>query len=581
MGDRPLTELVAHLRDLGTDTTHIEVKTAAGGLPRSVSETISAFANADGGTVILGLDESTGFLPAPGFRPKNIRDALARTCSDDLEPPLRADVDILPFEGAHVVVLDVPPLDPIERPSYVKRKGAYEGSFIRTGDGDRRLTSYEVTQLLSNRRQPEDDNDIVATATLADLDADRVAHLVQRLRSKPTRAFETDDHTILLRAGAIRRDEAATWRPTLAGLLCLGAYPQQFLPQLFVSFVALPGPTLGDALADGTRFLDNVSCDGTIPEMLDAVLAAARRNMRTAAVVRGSGREDRFDYPTEVIRELVVNALLHRDYSSQARGTQVQVELYPDRLVVKSPGGIHGSVVPSQLGVEEVSSTRNAVLAKLLAELPDRDGLPVSENRGSGLPRVMTRLRRAGMSPPQFDAAPGHLHVTVPQHALLDPPTVEWLAALRQPGLTDDQHIALALMRSNGTASNEMLRAWGIESHAATHALRDLVRRGLVEKNGGRRYATYGLAPQSRLPGSRPVETVRPQPGTARSQRLATERAAVIEAIRAGHVTVQALERQLQLTYATANRRVNELLRLGEIEEDAKVGRARTFRIAR
>lgn len=105
--------------------------------------------------------------------------------------------------------------------------------------------------------------------------------------------------------------------------------------------------------------------------MLDAVLVAARRNMRTAAVIRRSGRKDRYDYLVEVIRELVVNALLHRDYSPGARGTQVQVELDPDRLVVKSPGGLHGSVVPSQLGVEEVPSTRNATLARLLAETPD------------------------------------------------------------------------------------------------------------------------------------------------------------------------------------------------------------------
>ena len=112
--------------------------------------------------------------------------------------------------------------------------------------------------------------------------------------------------------------------------------------------------------------------------MLDAVLVAARRNMRTAAVIRRSGRKDRYDYLVEVIRELVVNALLHRDYSPGARGTQVQVELDPDRLVVKSPGGLHGSVVPSQLGVEEVPSTRNATLARLLAETPGLSDAPLS-----------------------------------------------------------------------------------------------------------------------------------------------------------------------------------------------------------
>ena len=138
----------------------------------------------------------------------------------------------------------------------------------------------------------------------------------------------------LVRIGAILREQTGAVRPTLAGLLSLGRYPQLFAPQL-----------------------------------------------------------------------LVVNALLHGDYAAMAIGTQVQIEMYPDRLVVKSPGGLYGSVTPGQPGAEAVASTRNTYLAKLLAEIADVDGFPVSENRGSGLPRVMTRLRGAGMSPPDSASA--------------------------------------------------------------------------------------------------------------------------------------------------------------------------------
>ena len=550
----------------------------ARGLPQSVGETISAFANGGGGTLILGLAESDGFRPAPGFSATRIRDALAWVCHQDMEPPVRSDIEIVEFEQAQVVTLSVPPLDPILRPSYVKRLGAYEGSFIRGGDGDRRLTAYEITQLLSNRGQPTADAAIVPNAVLADLDPDRVATLLRRLRARPGRAFiDVDDERALVRAGAAAVGSDGVPRPTLAGLLCLGSYPQQFVPQLFVSFVALPSRTIGDALDDGTRFLDNVTCDGTIPDVLLGVLQAARRNMRTAAVIRGTGREDRYDYPTEVIRELVVNALMHRDYSELSRGTQVQVELYPDRFVVKSPGGLYGSVVPSQLGIEEVSSTRNAVLAKLLAEIPDADGMPVSENRGSGLSRVMVRLRKAGMSPPVFDATPGHLHVAVPQHALLDPPTVAWIAELSSHGLSDDQHIALALMRSTGAVSNEMLRAWGVDSYNATAALRDLVDRGLAMKFGGRRYATYELlqtpilvtAPRGQQPLGPPGQ---------RARRIDSELGAVIEAVRAGNLSTRTIADRLGLSYATTTRRINRLLADGRISATAPAhSQARTF----
>lgn len=569
LSESDLSSVVARLQRLGTDTASVEAKAAAGGMPTTIGESISAFGNANGGLLILGLSEKDGFRPASGFDAPSIRDALARICSDDLEPPVRSDVEIVAFEGASVVILDVPPTDPLQRPLHIKRKGAYQGSFIRSGDGDRRLTAYEVTQLLSNRSQPSDDRSAVAGATVADLDPLKVSSLLVRLRSKPTRAFATADDTVALtRAGVMVQDAAGVARPTLAGLLCLGVYPQQFFPQLFVSFVALPTRDMGRTLDDGTRFLDNVTCDGTIPEMLEAVISAARRNMRSASVIRGSGREDRYDYPTEVIRELVVNAMLHRDYSPLAQGTQVQVELYPDRLVVKSPGGLYGSVEPSQLGVEHVSSTRNTVLAKLLAEIPDVTGLPVSENRGSGLPSVLTRLRDAGMSPPTFDTTPAHVHVTVPQHALLDPMVIAWISSLGETGLTDAQHLALALMRSTGTASNEMLRAWGVDSPTATLALRDLVERGLALKLGGRRFATYELVDDTDARHSILIPQRESTPATSRARRIASERGAVIEAVRAGHRTTQAIMDALNLSYAAANRRVNELLELGLLRID-------------
>lgn len=574
--------MIQKLRRIGTDSANVEVKSASGGLPRSILETVSAFANGAGGLIVLGLSESDNFRPAPGFDASTIQDGLARACADDLEPPLRAEIEVVEFEDALVVVLEVPAFDPVERPCHLRTRGAYAGSFIRGGDGDRRLTHYEVTQMLSNRGQPMDDAEVVHEASLDDLDPQQVEPFLKRLRAQPTRAFRgLTDEIALQRVGAVARDREGELRPTLAGLLCLGLYPQQFRPQLFVSFVALPGITLGDASEDGTRFLDNVTCDGSIPQIIETSLAAARRNMRTAAVVRGAGRQDRHDYPIEVVRELVVNAVLHRDYSPQAQGTQVQVELYPDRLVVKSPGGIYGSVDPSQLGVEAVSSTRNTVLAKLLADTPGTDGLPVSENRGSGLPRVLTELRRAGMSAPSFDVAPGHVHVSVPQHALLDPETVRWIASLGAGGLSDTQHLALGLMRASGSVTNEMLRAWGTEGPTATQALRDLVGRGLAVKLGGRRYATYELLDDPERPSLRldiPSVTAATQGG--RSRRISEELHAVVKAVRDGHTTTAEIAEHLDWKYATANRRVNALLATGGLQETQTPGtRARTFRV--
>jgi ATP-dependent DNA helicase RecG len=123
MDTEGLNRLVAGLRSVRADTHSVEVKSAVGKLPKSLAETLSAFSNSAGGTVILGLDEGTGFRPAPGFDALRTREALAGACADDIHPPVRSVIEILPFEGAQVVVTEVPEISPLSKPAYVRGRG--------------------------------------------------------------------------------------------------------------------------------------------------------------------------------------------------------------------------------------------------------------------------------------------------------------------------------------------------------------------------------------------------------------------------------------------------------------------------
>ena len=165
-----LAETVARLRVVGTDTHSVEVKSSVPKLPRSVVETLSAFANGNGGLLVLGLDERAGHTPVPGFQASDIREALAGACADKMHPPLRPEIHIVPVDGALVVAARIDPLRPIDKPCYVKERGVYQGSYIRTGDGDRRLSNYEVDRLREEHRQPKWDEEVVEEATAADLD---------------------------------------------------------------------------------------------------------------------------------------------------------------------------------------------------------------------------------------------------------------------------------------------------------------------------------------------------------------------------------------------------------------------------
>lgn len=504
--DEELAEIVANLRAIGGDIAEIEVKRASGGLPKTVRETLSAFANTRGGVLILGLDEKTGFGAVGVSDPAKMSADLASLCSTEMDPPLRPLITPHVFEGAQVVVAEIPALDQALRPCFYRGAGISQGSFIRVGDGDRRLTSYEVQMMLSSRGQPKEDERAVEGTTVDDLDPASVATLTGRLRQARPRAFAHLDEEDVLRRARVLVDQDQV---SLAGLLALGSYPQERFPQLMVSFVHYPTST--GPVGDGTRFLDNAVFEGPIPVIVEDALAVLRRNMSRRAVITGIGREDLWEYPDTALREAITNALAHRDYSTAALGTQVQIEMYPDRLAIRNPGGLFGPVTVDTLGEEGLSSSRNATLLKLLEDvtLPDRTHT-VCENRGSGIRSMLDALRRAGMNPPRFDDRVSSFTVTFPNHSLLSDEAIAWLDSLNQTGLSDSQRLALVLFRDEPGFDNRAYReATRVDSRIATAELQDMVARELLEQTGSRRWARYKVreTPQpSRLRADRRPE---------------------------------------------------------------------------
>lgn len=498
MLDAELAEIVANLRLLGTDIADVEVKNSRGGLPKSLRETLSSFSNTRGGVVVLGLDEARGFSPAGLPNPAKIAADLGSMCSSEMEPPLRPLIGIHQFEGDQVVVAEIPELDPAQRPCFYIGAGMTKGSFVRVSDGDRRLSAYEVQVMLSSRGQPRDDEQAVSGTTIDHLASAGVDTLVARLRTSRPYAFKDLDRlAVLRRAKVLVPGQDGEDAVSLAGLLALGSYPQENFPQLMVTFVHYPTVT-GAQSASGERFLDNVTLEGPIPVMVRDTLAAIRRNMSRRAVISDAGRQDVWEYPETALREAVVNALVHRDLSGSARGTQVQVEMYPDRLVIKNPGGLFGPVTIDSLGEEGISSARNATLIKLLEDVPlPGETRTVCENRGSGIRSMVDSLLTAGMSPPQFEDRISSFIVTFPNHTLLSEETVRWISALGEHGLTDTQCVALAILREEEVLDNRAYRtSTGVDSRVATAELRDLVARELVNQTGTRRWAQYRLSPR-------------------------------------------------------------------------------------
>jgi ATP-dependent DNA helicase RecG len=476
--------IVAAARVAGTDSASVEIKKAAGGAPKTLPHTVSAFANGAGGMIILGLDETAGFTPAK-VNAAALADALASACADNVTPPVRARIEVVSVGGHPVAVAVVPPADTTMRPCYVRAQGMENGSYIREHDGDRHLSSYEIHLLISDRGQPRDDSMIVPGAHLSDLDPTEVSRLITRFRARRGPGFASfADGDILRMAGVI--PWAGGDQVTLCGLLALGVYPQAFYPQLNVTFVSFP--TLdGGQMRDGTRFLDNVAIDGSIPAMVSGLLAAVMRNMRRGAAIIGAGREDIWEYPVEAVRELVVNAIMHRDYHPMSHGAQIRVEMYPDRLAFVNPGGLYGAASTDELLAGTISFSRNAVLAKLLedVEIPPTSRA-VCENRGSGIKAIIAELAAARMPPLQLTATGGWFTAQLRHHQPESQPA--------PPGVPTDQATAraapsaiLAALSAGPHSTPELMGLTGLTRPTLGNRLRALEAAGLVSPTTSRR----------------------------------------------------------------------------------------------
>jgi ATP-dependent DNA helicase RecG len=277
--------------------------------------------------------------------------------------------------------------------------------------------------------------------------------------------------------------------PTKAGLLALGVHPQQFFPRYVVNLAVESNRTRG---ADGgssvggtVRARELLTASGPVPLMLETCLDWARKVLTRDVVAADAGAvRDRWQYPLEAFRELVGNALVHRDLSSWSEGQAVEVRLWPDRLVVTSPGGLYG-ITRDRLGREGRTSARNARLIEVCRYARASDGSRVVETLAQGIPRVLHTLHADGLPEPIFHDTGVSFAVVLRSGGPRD--------AAGEPILTNETQTRVwaALERGPQTAA-ALSETTGLNQPTIRKALRAMAQRGLIEQHGGRgRTTTY------------------------------------------------------------------------------------------
>ena len=491
---------VERIRRQGRDDALVEAKAAEKGLPKGIWDTVSAFANTEGGLIILGLDERRGFAPTEGFDPNRVVEQViagldqASGAQPKVQPVPAHRVDRFRVDDAEVLGIEIDPLrdDPSRPgPCYVEAKGIRNGSFKRVDDHDKRLTAYEIYLLQMRNAEDGLDRAPVAGTGLSDLSEDLVSRTIggiRRSRSRALHGIGAED-----RSGALRRINALTpdGETTLAGYLAMGVYPQQEFPQLTIDVAVHPGTAKSQDPA--TRFLDRQNCDGPAPEAIEDAVIAVLRNLSTRRVVDGVGGRDVPEIPEEVLREAIANAVMHRDYSAQVRGQQIAVDVYSDRVEVISPGGFWGGRTKDNLD-EGHSESRNPDLARLLTRVPmPDDQMTVCENQGSGVPLMIGQMRRHGLPAPDYSASTLD-HVIV---RLARPGRPDLDRTMRSTGA--QWELLAALDEEHPRSIHEIAEATGKSPGALRPVLRELVGRGLVEATAPpqSRNRRYLLAPRA------------------------------------------------------------------------------------
>ncbi|MGN1115308.1 MAG: ATP-binding protein [Candidatus Ornithomonoglobus sp.] len=398
-----LIALVKHIQTIQSETNSIECKAAAKGCPKKLYDTLSSFSNQNGGgTIIFGINEENGFSADGVYDAADLQKKVSAQCLQ-MQPAVRALFTVCSMNDAIIVSAEIPEIDISDKPCYYTGKGRLTGSYIRVGDSDEPMTEYEIYSYEAFRNKYQDDIRTIERAATNELDKNQTAQYLINLRKKKNRFSQMTEADILRLSGITSGSKL-----TLAGTLVFAVYPQAYFPRLCITAIAVPGLEIGDVNAENIRFIDNARIDGTIPQMLDEACTFVYRNMAVKTKIDPSTgkRQDTEEYPMEAVREIIINALVHRDYSIHTEGMPIQLVMYKNRIEVTNPGGLYGRIKIDQLGKIQ-PDTRNPVLSTILEDMG------ITENRYSGVPTIHRVLKEADMPEAKFEDIRGSFRVTI------------------------------------------------------------------------------------------------------------------------------------------------------------------------
>lgn len=468
------------------ENNRIEAKKALGGLPNSIWETYSAFANTLGGIILLGVAErpdhslETVDLPDPDKLIKDFWDSVNNPNKVSINILSSKDVYPLEVNGDHIVVINVPRADRSYRPVYID--GNPLNTYRRNGEGDYKCTHEEYMAMVRDASVKTQDMLVLSEMELSVFNQDSVRGFRQRMKfSRPGHVWEQlDDERFLQKLGAIGIGEDGKKHPTSAGLLMFGNeydivreyndyfldYQEQYDPE--------------------NRWTDRIisssgDWSGNVYDFYFRVYNKLRQDIKTPFRLDGITRVD--DTPVhQALREALANCLVNADYYGR-RG--VVIIKKPDVITLSNPGNLRIELSTAISG--GVSDPRNSTMLKMF------NFIDIGERAGSGIPNIFRVWREQKWNTPTIkeEFEPGRITLTLP---FTLSPTVGDKSAIKIGDKTEAKDSIIDYLTDHPEGKTADIAEYlGLKLSRTRDYLKELTDDGIIEAIGGNRNRKYRL----------------------------------------------------------------------------------------
>ena len=435
---------------------------------KDVAETLSAMANADGGTLALGIEDNgtpTG-VDYPEDRLQVIFEAPKRL----VKPPLKARYQWVELDGFKILVFEVDWSPDVHQLS----DGRY---LMRIGDKNMPFPASDIAAIKAGRRKRITESRLILDASIEDMDLE----VLNAFRRKIGLSLTDEEIFLRFRLAEKRNGHLVL---SLAAILLFAKDPLRWHPACYIDFVKWEGTERKFGAEFNVTKRERI--EGPLPVLIEKAFDTIRPHIRERQRLVDLFFEERFEYPTFAWQEAIINAVAHRDYALE--GTPIEVWLFDDRMEIRSPGQLVEPVTLERLKrCERIHASRNPRIVRVLTEWGFMREL------GEGIPRMHEVMEKEGLKPPEFLLEAGSIFTVILRNTPIYPPeTIKWLKQFEKYDLTPNQKRLLAYAHAHDGkfTSRAYQKLVGVDIYAASKDIKDLIRKGIVRltKKGGRIY---------------------------------------------------------------------------------------------